>query len=131
MILVDSSVWIDFFNGRSTAQTLHLRDHVDRSQIVTGDLILCEVLQGFHSEHEFKATQELLLSFRYYDIGGKAVALQSAENYRYLRQRGITVRKTIDMLIATFCISHGLQLFHADRDFDAIETHLGLRVVHA
>jgi predicted nucleic acid-binding protein len=71
-----------------------------------------------------------MLSFHYYDIGGKVIALQSAENYRYLRQRGITVRKTIAMLIATFCISHGLYLLHADRDFDAIEEHLGLQVVH-
>ena len=130
MLLVDSSVWIDFFNGRSTMQTLYLLDHADRSQISTGDLILCEVLQGFRSECDFKATQELLLSFHYHDMGGKVVALQSAENYRYLRQRGITVRKTIDMLIATFCVSHGLQLLHADRDFDAMEEHLGLQVVH-
>lgn len=130
MLLVDSSVRIDFFNGKSTIQALYLRDHADRSQIATGDLILCEVLQGFRSEHDFKATQELLLSFHYHDMVGKVVALQSAENYRYLRQRGITVRKTIDMLIATFCISHGLQLLHADRDFDALEEHLGLQVAH-
>jgi predicted nucleic acid-binding protein len=130
MLLVDSSVWIDFFNGKSTIQTLYLRDHADRNQIATGDLILCEVLQGFRSESDFKATQELILSFHYHDMGGKVIALQSAENYRYLRQRGITVRKTIDMLIATFCISHGLHLLHADRDFDAIEDHLGLKVIH-
>lgn len=91
---------------------------------------MCEVLQGFRSERDLKATQELLLSFHYHDMGGKIVALQSAGNYRYLRQRGITVRKTIDMLIATFCISHKLQLLHADRNFDAMEEYLGLQVVH-
>jgi predicted nucleic acid-binding protein len=130
MLLVDSSVWVDFFNGRSTPQTLYLRDHADRTRIATGDLILCEVLQGFRSDQDFHNAKELLLSFHYFDMGGQVVALQAAQHYRLLRQRGIMVRKTIDMLIAAFCVSVGLQLLHSDRDFDALEEYLGLQVVH-
>ncbi len=130
MLLIDSSVWIDFFNGKLTTQTVYLRDNADRSQIATGDLILCEVLQGFRNNSDYQAAQDLLLSFPYYDIGGKILALQSAQNYRQLRQRGLTVRKTIDVLIATCCICNGLKLLHSDRDFDAMEEQLGLQVFH-
>jgi len=130
MILIDSSVWIDFFNGKITTQTVYLRDYANRSEIATGDLVLCEVLQGFRSNTDYQAAHELLLDFQFYNLGGKVIALQAAQNYRQLRQQGITVRKTIDMLIATFCINQGFQLLHSDRDFDVMEEHLGLRVVH-
>lgn len=130
MLLVDSSVWIDFFNGKSTPETLYLRDQADRSLIAVGDLILCEVLQGFRHEKEYQAAHELLSSFHYFDLAGQSIALQAAQNYRTLRKRGVTVRKTIDVLIGTFCIANGLQLLHADRDFDPLEQYLGLQVMH-
>jgi len=131
MICVDSSVWIDFFNGRTTPQSLYLRDRVNRDRIVVGDLILCEVLQGFRSEQDYQSAQELLLGFNYCDMCGQSIALRAAQNYRILRQRGITVRKTIDVLIASFCITNGFELLHADRDFDPMEEHLGLQVWHS
>jgi len=129
MMVVDSSVWIDFFNGRQTPQSVYLRDSADRPQIVVGDLILCEVLQGFRQEKDFHASRELLLSFHYRDMVGQSLALEAARHYRALRARGITVRKTIDVLIGTFCLINDFELLHDDRDFDPMETHLGLRVV--
>jgi len=130
MLLVDSSVWIDFFNGKATPETLYLRDEADRNHVVVGDLILCEVLQGFCHEKDYQEAHELLTSFRSFDLVGQGIALQAAQNYRALRKRGVTVRKTIDVLIATFCVTNGLQLLHSDRDFDALEQHLGLQVFH-
>ncbi len=130
MFLVDSSVWIAFFNGKVTPETLYLRDQADRSHIVVGDLILCEVLQGFRSEKDYQVAHDLLTRFRYFDLVGRGVALQAAQNYRILRKRGVTVRKTMDVLIATFCMTHGLQLLHDDRDFDPLEQYLGLQVLH-
>ncbi|WP_295405204.1 PIN domain nuclease [uncultured Thiocystis sp.] len=130
-MVVDSSVWIDYFNGQPTPQTLSLRDQVERSRIVVGDLILCEVLQGFRRDQDVKSTRELLLGFQYRELVGQQVALDAACHYRTLRAKGITVRKTIDMLIATFCLRNDFELLHADRDFDPIEAHLGLRVVQA
>ena len=131
MICVDSSVWIDYFNGISTPQTIYLRDRLDRKKIVVGDLILCEVLQGFRSELDYQSARELLLGFNYFDMCGQSIALFAAQNYRTLRQRGITIRKTIDVLIASFCIANGFELLHADKDFDQIEEHLGLQVWHS
>jgi len=131
VILVDSSVWIDYFNGKETAQTLYLRDTADRSEIVVGDLVLCEVLQGFCHNRDLESARGLLLAFQYRDIVGKSVALQAAANYPALRGYGVTIRKTIDVLIATFCMVNGLQLLHADADVDPMERHLGLRVIHA
>lgn len=130
MLLVDSSVWIDFFNGKQTPKTLYLRDQADQREILLGDLILCEVLQGFRFEKDFIKAHQLLLSFPCQNISGRELALQTAQNYRYLRAKGITVRKTIDMMIATFCIENKHELLHSDRDFDAIEQHLPLLVKH-
>ncbi|EIJ42046.1 putative nucleic acid-binding protein [Beggiatoa alba B18LD] len=130
MLLIDSSVWIDFFNGKPTTQTLYLRDDAERDQILLGDLILCEVLQGFKNEKDHKAARELLLSFAYQNMVGQQIALQSVDYFRYLRQQGVTVRKTIDVLIATFCIVNEHELLHADRDFDMIEKYLPLKVKH-
>jgi len=131
MWIVDSTVWVDYFNGRATPQTDTLDAAVGQMDIGLGDIILCEVLQGFRHQPDFDAARTALLSFPVLDIGGVDIALKSAENYRMLRQRGITVRKTVDCLIATFVIEHGLSLLHADRDFDPFEQHLGLRVVSA
>lgn len=130
MILVDSSVWIDHFRGRRTPETDWLNAALGHRPMVLGDLILAEVLQGFRTETEFRKARKALLRFPVIFMIGEAVALRSAHNYRTLRSRGITVRKTIDCLIATCCMVRGLELLHADRDFDPFEEHLHLKVVH-
>ncbi len=130
-LLVDSSVWIDFFNGTNTPQSDHLNKILGRERIVIGDLILAEVLQGFRLEREFHQAQEALLKFPVLSMVGQDIALDSARNYRVLRARGLTVRKTIDCLIATFCLQNNLELLHNDSDFDGFERHLGLRVRRA
>ena len=130
MIVADSSVWIDFFNGKKTAQTRYLRDRADRHQIAVGDLVLCEVLQGFRRDKDMVATRQLLLSFHNYNMAGQEIAPSAAGNYRKLRAMGITIRKTMDILIATSCITSGFCLLHADADFDPLERLLGLRFIH-
>lgn len=129
MWIVDSSVWIDYFAGAITPQTDRLHTALGQQSIGLGDIILCEVLQGYRSQLDFEQARQVLLRFSVYTIGGTEIALQSAENYRALRRQGITVRKTVDCLIATFCIERGFSLLHADRDFDPFEAHLGLDVV--
>ena len=127
MILVDSSVWIDFFNGRDSRETDLLALLLRRRILLTGDLILAEVLQGFRQEAEMQEARRALLSLTYADMVGQEVALASAMNYRLLRRKGITARKTVDVIIATFCIRNGHVLLHADRDFEPMSEHLGLR----
>jgi predicted nucleic acid-binding protein len=128
MWIVDSSVWIDYFGGKVTPQTDLLHAALGWQTIALGDIILCEVLQGFHRQQDFDAARQALLQFPVYSIGGTDIAIKSAESYRALRRQGITVRKTIDCLIASFVIDRGFTLLHSDRDFDPFETHLGLRV---
>lgn len=130
MMLVDSSVWIGYFNGTATPQTHFLRDMLDRDEILVGDLILCEVLQGFRHDKHAAAARELMLGFHYRNIGGRDVALRAADMYRALRAQGVTVRKTIDVLIGSFCILNGVRLLHDDRDFDVLEERAGLSVMH-
>jgi predicted nucleic acid-binding protein len=127
VILVDSSVWIDFFNGQETRETDLLAVLLRRRILLTGDLILAEVLQGFRHKRDMETARRALLSLPYADIVGQEVALASVENYRSLRREGITARKTIDVIIATFCIQSGHVLLHADRDFEPMAEHLGLR----
>jgi predicted nucleic acid-binding protein len=129
VILVDSSVWIDYFNGSATVATERLDGLLSREQLAVGDLILTEVLQGFADEREFLTVQRMLMSLHVVEVGGGAIAIQAARNFRALRRAGITVRKTIDALIATRCIESGYELLHDDRDFDPFVKHLGLRVV--
>lgn len=129
MILVDSSVWIDYFNGRKTAQTDWLDSALGNRPIVMGDLILTEVLQGFQKEKDFKIARDILLGVPFMTMGGREMALESAMNYRFLRSKGVTVRKTIDVMIGTFCIRHGIALLHDDRDFDPMVAFLGLEVI--
>ncbi len=129
-LLVDSSVWIDFFNGRPSPQTDYLDAALGQQAIVIGDLILTEVLQGFRRQQAFEQARSALLNFPMMPMVGQRIAIQSAVNYRALRARGITIRKTMDCLIATFCIENGLMLLHADRDFDPFELHLNLQVLH-
>lgn len=127
MILVDSSVWIDFFNGRNSRETELLALLLRRPILLTGDLILAEVLQGFREQRDMEEARHALLSLRYADMVGQEVALASAMNYRLLRRKGVTARKTVDVIIATFCIRNGHVLLHADRDFEPMTEHLGLR----
>ena len=127
MILVDSSVWIDYFRGTPTPQTEMLDSLLGSEPVVTGDLVLTEVLQGFGSEHDFNQARKLLTSLVVVDLVGQDIAIQAARNFRALRALGITVRKTIDAVIATRCIATGLTLLYSDRDFDPFVQHLGLR----
>ncbi|WP_306253726.1 PIN domain nuclease [Parvularcula sp. IMCC14364] len=129
MILVDSSVWIDFFNGAETPQVNLLDANLGEHPILIGDLILTEVLQGFRSDKDFETAKQALDQFECRAMVGHGIALKSAENYRHLRKADITVRKTIDVLIATFCIENSLSLLHSDRDFEPMENVLGLAVV--
>ena len=129
MILVDSSVWIDYFNGARTRETDLLDGFLGARRIMTGDLIYAEVLRGFRSERHWNQAKSDLDKFPFAPMVGRDVAIASARNYRALRAAGITVRKTIDVLIATFCIRNGHDLLHSDRDFDAMVRPLGLRVV--
>lgn len=129
MILVDSSVWIDYFRGTATLQTDKLDSLLGNQPLAVGDLILTEVLQGFGSEKDFNLAKKLLTRLVVIELGGQDVAIQAAKNYRTLRALGITVRKTIDTVIATRCIESGLTLLHSDRDFDPFVAHLGLRSV--
>lgn len=127
MILVDSSVWIDYFRGKATAQTDRLDALLGSEPVAIGDLILAEVLQGFAGDRDFNLARRLLTSLVVLDIGGREVALAAARNFRRLRALGVTVRKTIDTLIATRCIVDGMSLLYSDRDFDPFVKHLGLR----
>ena len=130
MLLVDSSVWIDYFNGVVTPQTDYLHAAMAQREILVGDIILGEVLQGFRHDADFVAARRVLGRFRQVRLLDLDLAVQSARHYRTLRKLGITVRKTIDCFIATYAIAHGHELLHADSDFDPFEVHLGLRVIH-
>jgi len=127
MILVDSSVWIDYFRGTMTPQAEKLDSLLGIEAIATGDLILTEVLQGFASERDFNQARKLMTSLVIVDLAGQKIAIQAAQNFRVLRSHGITVRKTIDTVIATRCIESELSLLYCDRDFDPFVEHLGLR----
>ena len=128
MVLVDSSVWIDYFNGKPTVECDALDALLATEPVLIGDLILTEVLQGFRSDADYCQARALFDSLTLCQFGGREVALAAADNYRHLRTRGITIRKTIDCLIGSFCLLHGLDLLHADRDFDGMERYLGLGV---
>ena len=129
MILVDSSVWVDYFKGALTPQTDKLDSLLGVEPLAVGDLILTEVLQGFDNDRDFEAARRLLTSLTVVEIGGLDVAIAAAENFRVLRKLGVTVRKTIDTVIATRCIRDGFDLLHSDRDFEPFTKYLGLRVV--
>jgi len=129
VILVDSSVWIDFFRGARTPQAEKLDVLLGTTRIAVGDLILAEALQGVRDEREFQQVRKTLDSFEQVDLVGREIAVQAAKNFRKLRDLGLTVRKAIVTLIATRCIESNYTLLHSDRDFDAFEVHLGLQVV--
>lgn len=127
MILVDSSVWIDFFRGVATPQVDVLDRLLGVEPLAVGALILAEVLQGFRADKEFNQARKLLLTLEQLEIGGQEIAVQAARNFRTLRERGVTIRKTIDTLIATKCIESDIALLFSDRDFDPFVEYLGLR----
>lgn len=130
MLVVDSSVWIDFFNARDSVARYELRRLLDDGNVrlVLPDLVLFEVLRGFREERALRQARLLLQSLHIEPCGGEDVALAAAEHYRHLRARGITVRSSIDVMVAAFCIERDYLLLHSDRDYDAITVHRGLRV---
>lgn len=126
MILVDSSVWIDYFRGTRNPQSDRLDSLLGLEPLAIGDLILAEVLQGCDADADFDRVKDLLGSLIVVELGGKDIAIQAAKNFRILRARGVTIRQTIDTIIATRCITDGLSLLYRDKDFDPFVTHLGL-----
>jgi predicted nucleic acid-binding protein len=131
MVIVDSTVWIDFFRGAKNPETLWLETGAQRKRLGLTDLILGEVLQGIRDDREFLKVQAELLKFEVFVTGGIDLAVRAAENFRKLRKKGFTIRRVADCWIATFCIREGHELLHRDRDFDPFESELGLRVVKA
>ena len=128
MIVVDTSAWIDYFNGKKASHTDRLDKDLGIERVIIGDLMIAELLQGFKNDKDYEIAKKLLESLEYRDFVGKEKAIQAANNYRYLRKRGVTVRKTIDVIIATFCIENGYELIHNDKDFEPFEDYLGLKV---
>lgn len=131
MILVDSSVWIDYFRSADTPQVALLDSLLGRRPLAVGDLIAAEVLQGVRNDQEFKLVRQTLEAFDHIDLVGYDIAVKASRNYRTLRAMGISIRKTIDTLIATRCIEDGLTLLHADSDFVPFSEHLGLKVAYS
>lgn len=131
MILVDTSAWIDYFNGVVNPETEYLDSILTEEPVLVGDIILSEILQGVRKDEEFDQVLSALSSFEIAKMINPDLAVQSARNYGLLRKRGITIRKTIDCFIATFCMEMGCWLLHRDQDFDPFEEHLGLRVSHS
>lgn len=127
MIVVDSSVWIDYFTGKDTPGADKLDSLLAEDLVAIGDLMLAEVLQGFRSDKDFRKAREMLLSLVVLNILDTDIALKSAANFRKLRRKGVTVRKTVDTIIATYCIENKLPLLHSDRDFQPFHEHLELR----
>ena len=130
MVIIDTTVWIDYLRGVSNKETNYLDREVARQRFGLTDLILCEILQGISDEKSLTRVLQELRNFELFKTGGADLAIEAARNFRRLRQHGHTVRKTIDCLIATFCLQHGHSLLHRDRDFDHFEELLGLTVVH-
>jgi predicted nucleic acid-binding protein len=131
VILVDSSVWIDYFRSADTPQVALLDSYFGSARLAVGDLIAAEVLQGVRDEREYKWVKKTLDAFVHVDLVGYDLAVKASDNYRLLRDRGITIRKTIDTLIATYCIENGVTLLHADRDFSSFAKHLALKVAYS
>jgi len=129
VVIVDTTVWIDLLGGQQNAQAAWLAREIPQQRIGLTDLILCEVLQGIRGNAVFRQVKQKLMKFEIYDSGGVDLAVAAAENYRELRAEGITIRKTIDCLIATFCIEGGHSLLHRDRDFEPFEKYFGLKII--
>lgn len=129
MVIVDSSVWIDYFNGRDIPEVATLDRLLETELLGVGDLILAEVLQGFRQDKDYQTAKRLLTSLTVFEMLGAEMAMKSADKFRDLRKKGITVRKTIDVMIATFCIENEHELLFSDKDFEPFVEHLGLMAV--
>lgn len=129
MVLVDTSVWIDYFNGKENPATSKLDELLSSTIVAVGDLILAEVLQGFRSDTDHRTAKSLLLTLDLHVLGGIDIAQKAAQHFRFLRKSGITVRKTVDCFIATYCIEHDIPLLYTDRDFHPFVQHLGLQSI--
>lgn len=128
MILVDTSVWIDYFNGIENKQTEYFDRILSEESVLLGDIILAEILQGFDSDKDFRLAKQALDPLDCVHLGGKRLAIKAATNFRFLRSKGVTIRKTVDMLIGTWCIEHEVELLHNDKDFNQIATQLPLKI---
>ncbi len=131
MILVDTSLWIDYFNGIETPKTNELDRILSEQSVIVGDLIFAEILQGFDKDHEFKKAKAALSPLSCVRLGGKSLAIKAASNFRFLQSKDVTIRKTADMFIGSWCIEHNVELFHNDIDFDRMAEHLPLKVWEA
>lgn len=131
MVIIDTTVWIDYLRGTDNPEVRWLDSELQRQRLGLTDLILCEVLQGVRDKGSFDRVCEDSLKFQVFETGSIGLAIAAAQNYRQLRRRGHTIRRTIGCLIATFCLSNGHALLHRDRDFDVFEKALGLQVIHA
>jgi predicted nucleic acid-binding protein len=129
VVVVDTSVWVDYLNGVDSRGADRLDRLLGERILLIGDLILAELLQGFRSDAEARQALELFEPLEFVEMAGRDVAIESARNYRRLRNKGATVRKTMDMLIGTYCLMNGHELLHDDRDFDVMARHLGLRTL--
>jgi predicted nucleic acid-binding protein len=130
MVIIDTTVWIDYLRGIASKETSWFEDELNHQRFGLTDLILCEILQGTQNENVAAQVSRELSLFEIYSSGGEDLAIAAARNFRLLRQRGRTVRKTVDGLIATFCLRQGFSLLHCDRDYDHFEEFLGLSVIH-
>ena len=128
MIVADTSVRIDYVRGIEAPHTDLLHEELLHNRIITGDIIITEFLQGFRNEKDYQAAKKIMDSLEYHDFLGKEMAILATQNFRILWKRGVTIRKTIDVIIATFCIENGFELIHNDRDFDPMERFLGLKI---
>ena len=128
MILVDSSVFIDYFNGINNWHTDELNALLGNELVITGDYILAEVLQGFRNDKDYKIAKKIMQSFPCFNICNEELAIKSADNFRYLRKKGITIRKTVDLIIGTFCIENDIELLHNDRDYEPMGQYLNLKI---
>jgi predicted nucleic acid-binding protein len=129
MILVDTSVWIDYFNGVPTWQVDALDSILSEEVVLVGDIILAEILQGFDKDKDFMKAKQAMEPFECVNLGGKKLAIKTATHFRFLRSKGVTIRKTVDMLIGTWCIESEVEILHNDKDFDRMALHLPLRVI--
>ncbi|OQX76349.1 MAG: VapC toxin family PIN domain ribonuclease [Bacteroidetes bacterium 4484_249] len=129
MILVDTSVWVDYFNGIINQKTNKLDLILSNNVVITGDIILTEILQGFRNDKDYQTAKNYLDSLYYYQFIDKSMSIKAAENFRFLKKKGITVRKTTDILIGTFCIEYNIPLLHNDKDFEPMEEYLHLKVI--
>ncbi len=127
MIFVDTSVWIDYFKGKVSPETECLHQALGIQDVLIGDLIALEILQGFREDKDYKAAKQMLDAFALHNLLGSNAVISCAENYRRLRKKGISIRKTADVIIATFCIDRNIPLLFSDRDFQPFVEHLGLR----